>query len=67
MKVVKAWMDKVYLPIYLKGMVTNREKFEKGARRVCDEFQWDVIVPCHGTIESGTRARAMFRDHLLRA
>ena len=66
-KLWKALMDKVYLPIYQKVMVTNREKFEKSARRVCDEFQWDVIVPCHGTIESGARARAMFRDHLLRA
>ena len=33
-KLWKALMDKVYLPIYLKVMVTNREKFEKSARRV---------------------------------
>ena len=63
----EAWkflMDRLYLPIYLNAMVTDNERFLQISRRVCEEWGWSTLVPCHGTVERGEKARQMLRRHL---
>ena len=60
----EAWkflMDRLYLPIYLNAMVTDKERFLQISRRVCEEWGWSTLVPCHGTVERGEKARQMLR------
>lgn len=62
-----AWkflMDRVYLPLYLNAMVTDKERFLQISKRVCEEWDWSTLVPCHGTVERGEKARTMLREHL---
>lgn len=65
-RVWKALMDTLYLPVYMKLMVRDGERFDASVRRVM-EWRWKTLVPCHGTIERGERARAAFRQHLARS
>lgn len=64
-RVWKFLMDQVYLPLYKRLMVVDREGYEASARRVSEEWQWSTLIPCHGTVIRGDRARAALRSHLL--
>ena len=66
-KVWKALMDKLYLPVYLNLMVTKKTRFAESVGKVAREWRWSTLVPCHGTVERGERARRIVRDHLERS
>uniref|UniRef100_A0A061S1Y5 Uncharacterized protein n=1 Tax=Tetraselmis sp. GSL018 TaxID=582737 RepID=A0A061S1Y5_9CHLO len=56
-------MDRVYLPFYRQFMIKDRAAFDASARTLLEEWEWDRLLPCHGSFvpEGG---KALLRAHL---
>lgn len=63
-KLWKFGMDKVYAPFYRRVMVADESKYATTVRTVTEDWDWDIVVPCHGSIIRGASARAAVRQHL---
>ena len=48
-KLWKFGMDKVFRPFYFSFMIKDREAYRESMRRLFAQ-DWDMVVPCHGTI-----------------
>ena len=49
----KFGMDRVYLPFYKNLMVRDKESYSKMVSTVLDEWEPELIVPCHGDLIRG--------------
>jgi len=59
----KFGMDQVYRPFYNHLMIKDREAQRAAMRVLFEEWEWDAILPCHGSfIASG--GKALLRKHL---
>lgn len=59
----KFGMDRVYLPFYRGPMIRDRAAFERAAETLMSAWEWDAILPCHGTfLASG--GKETLRAHL---
>lgn len=62
----KAWkvgMDVIYKPFYNRLMISNKEEYNAAMDRILNQWQWDAILPCHGTfIASG--GKQQLQQHL---
>ena len=63
----RAWkfgMDKVYVPVYHKLMLTNKAAFERAIAKV-ESWDFDTVVPCHGRVVRDS-AKYNFSAHVRR-
>jgi flavorubredoxin len=57
-------MDKLYIPIYQRIMVTNQSALDCTMNKI-ESWEFDTIVPCHGKVVTDS-AKYEFTAHVRR-
>ena len=63
-RLYKLGMDRAFLPLYKRLLVTDYDRYEAARARILGEgWDWDAILPCHGSY-LGAGGKAALRLHL---